>query len=394
MNRRCCYPLPMLIAVVMLVSGCGTTKPSDSGKHTGNQPWILLTGAEVEQAKSLAMGAAVTKGWKITDTSGNKLLIRRPLSTTQAKAIAGEPVSKAAVEVRTDFDKRRAGVAVMVTAAMVADKITDKGKKSPLRIDVTDSYGKGLSHSLSALRRSWWKNRQRIATAMRPLPTRDVVSKDEDTEDASGASANGKVDVAASSPPERTAAVPSTRSRPAPVEDRTRSRPRSIRSRTPDRAVTAAAPSTPDRPMTAVAPSTSGGVAPIEDRILSMPRSITPNTLGRDMTTPAPVRTLNPRGRAAPIENRTLSTPRPITPGTVSAAGPTDVPALDPVRRAGAWAYHAERYARTHGCKHSDGRTTLEYKHPEFEVHRIRCTNGRNLLLRCSAGSCIKLKES
>ena len=269
-NRRCFYLLPALIAVVMLVSGCGTTKPSDSGDRTGNQPWVLLTSAEVEQVKSLAMGAAVTKGWKITDASGDKLLIRRPLSTTQAKAFAGEPVSKAAVEVRTDFDKRRTGVAVGVAAAMVADKITGKGKKSPIRVDVTDSYRKELSHSLSALRRSWGKNRRRIAAAMRPLPTRDTVSEDEDTEDTSGASAGGKVNAAASSPSEKTtatpiaalradnkaitAAAPSTHSRPAPVEDRILSKPHSVRSSTPDRAMTAAAPSTCSRP------------APVEDR--------------------------------------------------------------------------------------------------------------------------------
>jgi len=376
-NRRCCYPLPVLIAVVMLVSGCGTTEPSDSGKHTGNQPWILLTGAEVEQAKSLAMGAAVTKGWKITDASGDRLLIRRPLSPTQAKAIAGEPVSRAAVEVRTDFDKRRAGVAVIVAATMVADKITDKGKKSPLEVDVTDSRRKELSHSLNALRRSWWKNRPRIAAAMRPLPTRDAVSADEDTEDNSGAKARGKVDAAASSPPEKTektAAAPSARSRPAPVEDRTRSRSRSITPRTPDRAMTATVPSIRNRPVSVADRAPSRRVAasgmrngtsqspsqptlgrqlidaasdalesglrrlrdlrPLRHFGQSTPPSITPNTLDKATTTPAPVGTLNPRGRAAPVENRTLSTPRPTTPSTVSAAGPTDRSAPDRVRRA------------------------------------------------------------
>jgi len=44
------------------------------------------------------------------------------------------------VEVRTDFDKRWAGVDVTVVAAMIADKITGKGGNSALRIDVTDSY--------------------------------------------------------------------------------------------------------------------------------------------------------------------------------------------------------------------------------------------------------------
>jgi len=55
-NKRCFYPLPVLIAVVMLVSSCGATKLPDLVNLKGNKPWILLAGAEVEQAKSLAMG--------------------------------------------------------------------------------------------------------------------------------------------------------------------------------------------------------------------------------------------------------------------------------------------------------------------------------------------------
>ncbi|WP_165741921.1 hypothetical protein [Candidatus Thiosymbion oneisti] len=625
MSRRCFYPLPVLVAVVMFVSGCGTTKLPDLVDLRGNRPWVFLADAEVQQAKSLAMGSAVTKGWKIADASGDKLLVRRPLSTTTAMAIAGEPVSTAAVEVKTDFNQRRAGVDVVVAATMVADKITAKGQKSVLRIDVTDSYRNELDLSLNALRRSWEENRWRIAAAMRPLPTKDVVSKGEDTEDTFGAIAGRETDTAAASPPEKTAAapiaasstddramtaaVPSTRGQAAPVEDRALSAPPPITSGTTDRAMTAAVPSsrgrvapiedqapsapppitsgttdramtaavpssrgrvapiedqapsapppitsgttdramtaavpstrgqaapiedqalsvprpiTPsatDRAMAAVAPSSRGGVAPVEDRALSTPRPITPSTTDRAMAAAVPSRSsrggvapiedqalsaprpITPgttdramaaavpsrssRGGVAPIEDQALSAPRPITPGTtdramaaavpsrssrggvapvedralsmlysitpsttdsamttaipsgvggindgamtavppvgvssraapiedralstprhitrstppstLSAVGPTGISALDYARKAGAWAYYAEQYARTHGCEPLGGRTTLEYTHPKFELHRVRCENGGNLFLRCSAGTCIRVAEN
>jgi len=430
-NGRCFYPLSVLVAVVMLISGCGTTKLPDLADLKGNKPWIFLAGAEVRQAKSLAMGAAVTKGWKIVDAAGDKLLVRRPLSTTTAEAIAGEPVATAAIEVKTDFDQRRAGVDVIVAAAMVADKLTDKGEKSALRVDVTESYKEALNRSLNALRQSWGRNRWRIAAAMRPLPTKGTVSEDEDRGDTFGTGADRKTDTPAPSPPKKTAAAPiaasstgdravtavapSTHSGPAPVEDRALSTPRSVTLSTPDRAVTAVAPSTrsgpapvedralstprsvtlstPDRAVAATAPSTRDEVAPvgaqtlstpypmtpsttdstlptaapigvwgsderamtavppvgmssraalIEDRVLARPRPMTPNALDRAMAAIAPP----PRDRVALVEDRALSTPRPITPtttpSTASAAGPTDIPALDHARKAGAWAYYAE----------------------------------------------------
>jgi len=464
-NRCCFYPLPVLIAVVTLVSGCGTTKLPDLVAPKENRPWVFLVGAKVQEAKSLAMGAAVTKGWKIADASGDKLLVRRPLSITTAQAITGEPVATAAIEVKTDFDKRRTGVNVIVATTIVADKLTEKREKSTVRVDVTENYKEALNRSLSALRQSWEQNRWRIATAMRPSPTKDVTSKDKDTEDIFGAMRGREADTAASSPPGKTAAAPpvaasstddkavtaaapSTRSRPAPIEDRALSTPHSITPRTPDRATAAAAPSTHSRltpaadrtlstlrsaldmAMAAVAPGTRSRPASVEDQAISMLYSTTPSATGWVMPIPAPVETLDPRGRAAPIEDRALSTPRSLTPSTtdravtvtapstrsrvapvedrvlsaprpitsittpstVSAAGPT--PALDHARKAGAWAHYADQYARTYGCERSNGGTTLEYKHPRFEVHQIHCKNRRSFLLRCNAGACIKLMEN
>jgi len=429
-NRRCCYPLPVLIAVVMLGGGCGTTKLPELVDLKGNKPWIFLAGAEVRQAKSLAMGAAVTKGWQLADAAGDKLLVSRPLSTTTAQAIAGEPVARAAIEVKTDFDQRRAGVDVIVAATMVADKLTKKGEKSAVKVDVTEHYRNELSLSLNALQRSWKQNRWRIAAAMRPTSTKGRVSKDEDRGDTFGTGADGKTDTPAPSPPETTATAPvaasssedravtavasGTRRGPAPVEDQAPATPRPSTPSAPDRAMAAPYPGPPsalDRAMATIAPGARGEVAPVEDRALATPYPMAPSTTDGTMTPAAPIgvwgnndrtmTTVPPVGvssRAAPVEERALSRPRPITPstipGTVSAAGPTDIPALDRARRAGAWAYYAEQYARTHGCERADGRTTLEYRHPTFELHRIRCENGGSVFVQCSAEACVGLAEN
>lgn len=285
MNRRYFYPLPMLIMIAVFVSGCGTTKLPDLVDLRGNKPWIFLASAEVRQAKSLAMGAAVTKGWKIVDAAGNELLVRHSLSTTTAEAIVGRPVATAAIEVKTDFDQRRAGVDVIVDAAMVADKLTDKGERSVVRVDVTESHKEALNRSLNALRQSWERNRWRIAMAIRPLSTKGMVSKDEDRGDTFGTGAGGKTNTTAPSQLEKTATA------------------------------LIAASSTGDRAMTTATPSTRGGPAPVEDRALSTPYSVTLGTTGSTMTmaTPSMVWGINDgvSNRAAPVEDRALSKPHP-----------------------------------------------------------------------------------
>ena len=147
LSKRRFFPLLRgLLGVAVFVSGCSTTvliKPDledlmpDFGNLVGDKPQTFLAGAEVQQAKSLAMGSAVTKGWKIIDASDNRFLIGRPLNIATAGRIAGEPVTAPWVEVRTDFNARRAGVDVVAGAALIADKITEKGEKSAIRIDVT-----------------------------------------------------------------------------------------------------------------------------------------------------------------------------------------------------------------------------------------------------------------
>jgi hypothetical protein len=166
-----------LIGATVLVGGCATTG-SLGPAYTLNGPKTLLPGADVQQAKSLAMGSAVSKGWKIVETSDNGLLMRRALDTAIAESLVGAPVRNASIDVRTGFIQRQEGVEVVVGATVIAER----DGKEPETMDFTDSYKNELERSLASLRSSWEENRWRIASATPPLPTTEAASAHDDTQ--------------------------------------------------------------------------------------------------------------------------------------------------------------------------------------------------------------------
>jgi len=260
-KRRSYVLLPMLISVGLLLGGCSSTGTSSLNTRTydASKPQTFLAGAEVEQAKSLAMGSATTKGWKIVDSSGDRLVVTRPLSSTAAQSIAGEPVSAATVEVKSEFFKRQNGVDVVVDATMIANK----GKKSQRRIDFTDSYKDDLNRSLKSLQRAWSENRWRVASATPPLATKTTYPQD----DTSGG------------PTQTADAAPTVDTGSAYVTDQD--------TRT---ATATAAPAPAMAGTAAVAASTAtSGAAPVEDRY--------------GATSPPPVSSAAANAPASPSEN-------------------------------------------------------------------------------------------
>jgi len=111
------------------------------------------------------MGSAASKGWTITGASNDNLLLMRPLNTDAVQAVVGEPISREAVEVATDFYKRLGGVTVVTSAAVIASKLMG----SVVRIDYTNSYRDELNFSLGTLQRSWNRHRLRIAVGSGPF---------------------------------------------------------------------------------------------------------------------------------------------------------------------------------------------------------------------------------
>jgi hypothetical protein len=97
---------------------------------------------------------------------------------------------------------------------------------------------------------------------------------------------------------------------------------------------------------------------------------------------PAVVTPVAPVSRLAPTPATPASSPMP--PGQIPVPDET----LDQPHHVGTWAYYAERYAEGRGCTLADLGAVLEGRTGGVELHRVYCTDGRQVLVRCVAGSC------
>jgi hypothetical protein len=73
--------------------------------------------------------------------------------------------------------------------------------------------------------------------------------------------------------------------------------------------------------------------------------------------------------------------------------GPRIAEALGPlpeiaVKDLGTWAYQAERYAESRGCRLSGDGTWVEARGPGWEEHRVACRDGRSMRIHCENGDC------
>ncbi len=372
MTRRFLTLLTLLtIGCGMLMTGCATTDPS-APSDGRNRPQTFLAGAEIAQAKSVAMGSAVSKGWTIVQSSDNRLLVGRPVDTTSAESLVGAPVTSAALEVDTDFLKRQGGVAVLVGAALVANK----GTKSEVKVDFTDRYTNELSQSLESLRRSWLENRSRIASATPPLPDK-----------ASGSSDNLPSSTGHSSTGGANAGVADTGD--WPTDDAAPSRQDAV----------AAWPEEPSISPT-TEPTASEDRLPVAPQPLDAPPApadwMAGTAAGRDPLAPRPA-PVEPRSTPspAPVESRTTPAQpaaSSLTTGTRPTTAANDMLVLNRAAETGIWAYYAEHYAKIRGCAVASSGAVLEEKRPEYEIHRVPCEGGQDFLVRCNAGTCRGLR--
>jgi hypothetical protein len=133
-----------------------------------SKPHTLLPGGTMDDARSVAMGAAVSKGWKIVDSHGNQLLLQRTLDATPDPQITGAQVPGAKpplVQVQAGFFPRPNGVEVTVGA----DLITNRGTEEEQKRDFTEAYKRDLMHSLASLEKAWAATAPQVANAMPPL---------------------------------------------------------------------------------------------------------------------------------------------------------------------------------------------------------------------------------
>jgi hypothetical protein len=93
----------------------------------------------------------------------------------------------------------------------------------------------------------------------------------------------------------------------------------------------------------------------------------------------APVAPVSPPARTPAPSAAPPTPPGPMSVRSETPAQPHPV---------GTWAYYAERYAEGRGCTLADLGAVLEGRSGGVELHRVYCTDGRQLLVRCATGSC------
>ena len=185
MNVRLYLNVVTGVLVSLLLVGCASAPMSGGALYYPNKPQVFLANADIGQAKGVAMGAAVTKGWKIIQGGDDTLILQRPLNAAAAESLS--PGSSLAttppvVEVRSQFFPRQGGVDVVLDAQAVVHR----GTEEEHREDFTEAYRPELTRSLESLRIAWGESRQRIASAIPPLPAGQT-PPEESSEETDGA---------------------------------------------------------------------------------------------------------------------------------------------------------------------------------------------------------------
>ncbi|KXX66202.1 hypothetical protein [Marichromatium gracile] len=186
MNRRLAAHLPLFMLVVWLLGGCASgpdTRPQSLiPANLSSLPQIQLAASERDQVRSLAMGAARSKGWRITQSAPERLLLERPVTpdSTLARVLDLTPEQLPAetrLEVASYFIDEGSAVRVASAATLIRPHAD---QPEPERRDVTSRLQPLLTQSLAALERAWQTHHQRLAEAAPPLP-QPAPSTDGDT---------------------------------------------------------------------------------------------------------------------------------------------------------------------------------------------------------------------
>ncbi|MGB5833918.1 MAG: hypothetical protein WBG92_18290 [Thiohalocapsa sp.] len=322
--------LVSLLSISLALSGCASTS---SGKvaigSISDLPQTMLNGAELDDARAVAMGTARTKGWTIKDAAANRLLLERELSNSSPQATAlGSSLTPPTIEVETDLVERSEGTVVALKAFVV----TNPGTQEEKRIDYTSDYENQLLISLSSLQSAWLSSRNKIASKV-PLPS------EQDAEEQS-----------------------QSQNDPSVAEPVVAGTPDSPGLSSADASPVVAEPSSAPPPQLSSAPTATE--AP--DLGVAQTTSALPEASGGGLPSTAT--------SAAPV----LTEPAPRN----------DMLVLNSSSRKGLWAYYAEDYARLRGCAIGDRGAVLMQETPTFELHEVECAGSSNMLLKCQGGVC------
>jgi len=335
----------LFVLIVLTLGGCAT-QPSTTGTvsigNISKLPQTTLSGADLDDARSIAMGTARSKGWDIKNVEGNQVLLERPVATNSPQAGALRTQSSLAppqLQVETNLAKRSDGTVVALRAFVV----TNPGTKEEKRIDYTNDYQNDLLSSLNSLQASWAAGRSKV-TSVVPIPNKEEIAEQ-----------NQPQNQFSPAPPsaESLAAAPSSAPMPVPTP-------------TPTTAAQPVAARTAPVPEAAAAP------APV----------VSPAPAPASDTSSAVVS----RGLAAPGAAAAPSTLPQL--GTSQIADRNDMLVLNNTGGKGLWSYYAEDYARLRGCDIGDRGATLLRQTATFELLEVQCVGRDNMLLKCQGGVC------
>jgi hypothetical protein len=335
-NGRLLPRAAVALAIALAMAGCATQptiqtpiEPPDPQQRIEGKPQMFLTGAQLSEVKSIAMGSAHTKGWTLVTETADQIVLQRPMDPTapQTVALGAAPGSSPVVEVTTDFVEQPGGIIV----ALAAEVSFTGPDQVPRTIDYTEPYRADLTRSLASLRTTWAGNRERVLAA---LSSQRAAVQSPEVEDPYG---DAQKDLSA---------LPSD----------------------PLKAVWAAETTLVDE--TEPSPTTSQE-----------------NPLQGDIE---PTVTASPTAVAS--ETAPSLQPAPVREPTPSPPSGTGLIALDDVSETGMWAYYAEAYAMTRGCALTDQGAVLIERQPGAEIHDVQCTNRQGFRLRCHNGVCRSLE--
>jgi hypothetical protein len=380
-----------------LFSGCATG-PRTAGVESEVEPEsiqgpsTLIAGARTADVRSLAMGAARSKGWTIVSASDQKLVLRRPVNTDAPQAVAlglGTSGAPADVEVRTYFQQRSDGVNVVANAQLVT-QVQGKGPAEQ-RTDYTETYRDSLMRSLGSLRTAWAAHHDRVARALPPVSQQGAAAAQTAAElnEQQGRTPPG---APLQSPLPQGAATAWGASEPesAVATGQGRAYPLAEPTPVPGRAPVSApaVPPAPARAPVVAVPkvqTTTPVSASTQVRAAPTPSAAKP-TVTATKAAPAPAAAVSKPTTAAAVPAAKAAVKPPAKPALAPSTSSNNIATLPP--QGGSQIAKAESFAQSHGCKVQPGRTIVHKRDADADFLRVYCVGDPPFLVKCGGGRC------
>lgn len=373
-----------------LFSGCATG-PRTAGVEADEQPEsiqgpsTLIAGARVSDVRSLAMGAARSKGWTIVSATDQKLVLRRPVNTDSPQAVeqgltsGGTPPE---IEVKTVFLQRPDGVNVVANAQLLTQGQGQAGGEP--RIDYTETYRDSLMRSLASLRGAWAAHHGRVARGLPPMSQQGAAAAETAAElneqrggAAAGAPQQSPISQTAPTAWGEAAAEPVAAPTPIPAPVKTQ-----VTAPAPVKAPAAAA-GTAAAVKTAM-PATKAPATPVNPTTAptAPAAKAAPGTAAKPGTTAAKPPSA-PTSTAKPVATATKTPAEPAKPAPKTAQAPSPAPA-----QGGSQIAKAESFAQSRGCKVRPGRSFVHKRDADADFVRVYCVGDPPFLVKCGGGRC------